>query len=174
VTLRDIHDPKLAGGRAMGRKVLEALGLETAFSHMEWFLTPAGEAVFGEIGGRPPGARSVDIMNYASDIDVFRGWAEAICHGRFSQSIDRRYNAAVIFKRAQGQGHIQRIAGLESLQHDFGRHLVCTNLVKVGEPRRNWKQSLVSDGYLIVRHPDLDTTLQMADRVGTDLQIYAG
>lgn len=174
ISLRDIHDPKLAGGRAMGRKVLEALELGTAFSHMEWFLTPSGEAVFGEIGGRPPGARSVDIMNYASDIDVFRGWAEAVCHGRFSQKIERRYNAAVIFKRAQGQGRIQRLEGLETLRRDFGRHLVCNNLVKVGEPRRNWKQSLVSDGYLIVRHADLETTLHMADRVGTDLQIYAG
>ena len=41
-------------------------------------------------------------------------------------------------------------------------------------PRRDWKTTLVSDGYLIVRHPDLETTLAMADRVGTDLQLFAG
>jgi len=174
VTLREIDDPQLAAGCAMGRAVLRALSIETGFSHMEWFRTPAGEAVFGEIGGRPPGARSVDIMNFASDIDVYRGWAEAVCHGRFSQPIVRKYNAAVIFKRAQGEGRIQRIQGLDRLIHDFGRHLVANHLAQVGEPRRDWKQSLISDGYLIVRHPDLQTTLHMADRVGTDLQLFAG
>lgn len=174
VSLREFDAPHLAAGRAMGLQVLEALGFRTGFTHMEWFLKENGEAVFGEIGARPPGARSVDIMNYASDVDVYRGWAEAICHRRFSQKINRTYNAAVIFKRAQGQGRIQRIEGLDTLRHDFGRYLVCENLASVGTPRRNWKQSLISDGYLIVRHPDLETTMRMADRVGTDLQLYAG
>jgi len=31
----------------------------------------------------------------------------------------------------------------------------------------------LSDGYLIVRHPDLERTLEIADAVGTDLQIEA-
>ena len=46
-------------------------------------------------------------MNYASDIDLFAGWAEAVARGQFSQTVERRYNAAIIFKRAQGQGRIQ-------------------------------------------------------------------
>ena len=60
--------------------------------------------MFGEIAARPPGARTVDLMNYACDIDLFPGWAEAVLHGRFSQPIERKYNAAIIFKRAQGRG----------------------------------------------------------------------
>lgn len=173
VNLRDLEDPQLAGGRRMGRQVLTALGLDTGFSHMEWFLTPAGEAVFGEIGGRPPGARSVDLMNYTCDTDVYRGWAEALCHGRFSEPTERQYNAVVIFKRAEGEGRIRRIEGLDRLRHDFGRHLVAESLARPGEPRRNWKQSLVSDGYLIVRHADLGTAINMADRVGSDLKLFA-
>ncbi len=173
ISLRDFDAPHLAAGRAMGNQVLEALGFRTGFTHMEWFLKEDGEAVFGEIGARPPGARSVDIMNYASDLDVYRGWAEAICHRRFTQPITRKYNAAVIFKRAQGQGRIRRIEGLEILRREFGNYLVCEDLAPIGAPRRNWKQSLVSDGYLVVRHPDLETAMHMADRVGTDLQLFA-
>ncbi len=173
VTLRRIGDPKLAPGLDLGRKVLDVLGLDTGFTHMEWFLTPDGEAVFGEIGGRPPGARSVELMNYGCDIDVFRGWAEAVCHGSFGQSVDRRYNAAVIFKRAHGRGRIQRIEGLERLMAQCGDHIVSVDLLPPGAPRRNWRATLLSDGWVIVRHPDLATTLQIADRVGTDLQIYA-
>ena len=174
ITLRGVEAEHLATGNRLGHQVLEALGFETGFTHMEWFLKDDGEAVFGEIGARPPGARSVDIMNYGSDIDVYVGWAEAVCHGAFSQNVERKYNAAVIFKRAQGQGRIRHIAGLEALQRDFGEALIHTELLPLGAPRRNWKQTLISDGHLVVRHPDLDATLAMADRVGTDLTLYAG
>lgn len=174
VSLRNVEAERIAPGVLMGRQVLKALGFNSGFTHMEWFLKDDGEAVFGEIGGRPPGARSVDIMNYASDIDVYVGWAEAVCHGSFSQKIERKYNAAVIFKRAQGQGRIQQIHGLQTLLHEFGDAVACVDLLPIGARRRNWKATLISDGHLVVRHPDLQTTLHMADRVGTDLNIYAG
>ncbi len=174
ITRRDPDTEPLRPGREMGRRVLEALGFRTGFTHMEWFLTPGGEAVFGEIGARPPGARSVEGMNYACDLDCFTGWAEAVCHGRFSQKVERRYNSAVIFKRARGQGRIRRIEGLERLVARYRPHIVSIDLLPPGAPRRNWKQTLLSDGHLILRHPDLDATLEMADRVGTDLQLHAG
>lgn len=173
MNLRDIEADFLAGGREMGRKVLEALGFETGFSHMEWFIKPDGEAVFGEIGARPPGARSTEVMNYSNDIDVFTGWAEAVCRGSLSQKVERKYNAAVIFKRAQGQGLIRKIEGLEPLLAEFGDYVTCVNLAPLGAPRRNWKQTLISDGYIILRHPNLETAMAMADKVGENLQLYA-
>lgn len=174
VTLRRLDRPELEPGRALGCAVLRALGFQTGFSHMEWFHTPDGEAVFGEIGARPPGARSVDLMNYACDLDTYTGWAEAVCLGRFSQRVERRYNSAVVFKRARGEGRIRRIEGLERLVARYRPCIACIDLLPVGAPRRNWKQTLISDGYLIVRHPDFQATLEMADRIGVELQIHAG
>jgi hypothetical protein len=174
VALRDIGRPELAAGRAMGLQVLEALGFRTGFTHMEWFLTPAGEAVFGEIGARPPGARSVEIMNWTGDLDLYRGWAEAVTRRRFSQPSRRTHNAAVVFKRASGAGVIRRIEGLQGLLRRFGPHIVEVDLLPLGARRRDWKQTLLSDGFVIVRHPDLAATLEMADRVGTDLRLFAG
>jgi hypothetical protein len=173
MTLRDVDSDYLAGGREMGRQVLRSLGFRTGFTHMEWFIKPDGEAVFGEIAARPPGARSTELMNYGCDVDVFSGWAEAVCHRKLSQKVERKYNAAVIFKRAQGQGRIRRIEGLERLLRDFGQWVTCVNLSPIGAPRRNWKQTLISDGYLILRHPDIETAMVMADRVGSELRIYA-
>lgn len=174
VTLRDVDHPQLRAGVELGLGVLRALGFRTGFTHMEWFRKPDGEAVFGEIAARPPGARSTELMNYGCDIDVFRGWAEATCHHRWSQPVERRYNSAVIFKRAQGQGRIRSIEGLEGLLERYGEAVVCVNLLPLGAPRRNWKATLISDGYLIVRHPDLGACLEMADRVGTHLRLLAG
>jgi formate-dependent phosphoribosylglycinamide formyltransferase (GAR transformylase) len=173
VNLRNLDRPELAAGRELGKRVIEALGFRTGFTHMEWFLTPSGEAVFGEIGGRPPGGRSVDLMNYSNDFDIYLGWAEAVTRGEFNQTAHRRYNAAAIFKRARGQGRISAIHGLDSLRHRFGEHIVVEELLHIGEHRRNWRQTLLSDGYLIVRHPELERTLEIADAVGTDLQIDA-
>jgi formate-dependent phosphoribosylglycinamide formyltransferase (GAR transformylase) len=174
VVVRDVYATHLRPGRLMGEAVLKALEFETGYTHMEWFLTPQGEAVFGEIAARPPGAHLVDLINFASDIDTFTGWAEAVCHGRFSQLVERKYNSAWIYKRAQGQGRIQRVEGLAPLMAELSEHVMVLDLLPVGAQRRNWKQTLVSDGMIIVRHPDLEKTLEIADRFSTELRIYAG
>lgn len=173
VNLRDIDRPELAKGRELGRRVIETLDFRTGFTHMEWFLTPDGDAVFGEIGARPPGGRSVDLMNYTHDFDIYVGWAEAVTDRPFTQVANRRYNAAAIFKRARGQGRICAVHGLEELRRRYGPHIVVEDLLPLGAPRRNWKQTLISDGYLIVRHPELDRTLEIADAVGRELQLDA-
>jgi hypothetical protein len=154
--------------------VLRALGFETGFSHMEWFLTPGGEAVFGEIGARAPGARLVHMMNYSVDADLFVGWAEAVCHGRLSQDLTKKYNAAMVFKRAEGPGKtITRIEGLERLMARYGEHVVNLELVRVGEARRDPRQVLVGDGWIAVRHFDLPSALEIADAFGSELRIHA-
>src|SRR5262249_9591826 len=95
VSLRDLDAPDLQPGRALGAATLKALGFRDGFTHMEWYRKADGEVVFGEIGARPPGGRMVDAMNYATDADLFAGWAEAVTHGRISQPVARRYNAGI-------------------------------------------------------------------------------
>ena len=173
IALRDPDAPELAAGKRMGFAVLEAMRFRDGFTHMEWYRKPDGEVVFGEIGARPPGARTVDVMNFASDVDLFRGWAEAVCHGTLAP-VTRQHNACSIFKRAQGQGRIQRIDGLGRLMSEFGEHVCVVDLLPLGAPRRDWHQTLISDGMLILRHPDLDSLVEIAKRFGTDLQLFAG
>lgn len=171
--LRNLEDERLSSGVQMGKDVLRALGFKTGFTHMEWYRKFDGEAVFGEIAARPPGGRTVDLMNYTCDIDLFRGWAEAVVHGRFTQPVERQFNAAIIFKRATGQGTIKRIEGLDRLMGELGPHIAAVQLAQVGAPRKNWRQSLTGDGYIVVRHPDFMTCLEMADRISTELRLIA-
>src|ERR1700733_507702 len=106
LALRDLDDPSLAKGRELGVEGIGALGFRDGFTHMEWYRKADGEVVFGEIGARPPGARTVDVMNYGCDSDLFSAWAQAVTQGRIAQPITRHYNAASIFKRASGAGRI--------------------------------------------------------------------
>jgi len=172
--LRDLDAPELKGGHEMGHAVIEALKFKTGFTHMEWYRKADGEVVFGEIAARPAGARTVDLMNFVSDIDLFRGYAEAEVKGTFSQVGPRKYNTVNIFKRAKGTGRIQRVEGLDSILYRFRPHIVNIDLLPIGAPRRNWVQTLVSDGYVTIRHPDFQAAMDIADAVGTDLTMYAG
>ncbi len=174
VVLRHPDVDHLAPGIQMGQRVIEAMGFQDGFTHMEWYLKPDGEAVFGEIGARPPGGRTVDAMNFASEVDLFRWWAEALVHGRISERLERRYNCATVFKRAIGQGRILGYAGLDRLLAKFGTNVAAVELNPIGASRRDWRQQLIGDGMVVVRHPDLQSCLDIADRFGTDFQIHAG
>ena len=173
ISIRDLTQPKLAGGIALGRAVLDALGMQDGFTHMEWFRTPSGEAVFGEIACRSGGAGLVDQMNYTCDIDLHREWARVLCHGRFEASAERKYNVGMVFKRARGWGNITRIEGLRDWLHAYGRWVVEENLSRPGTPRRDWKQTQIADGRLMVRHPEWDDVLRMCMAAATDIQIHA-
>lgn len=174
IALRNPDAPELAGGVKMGFDVIRALDFRSGFTHMEWYRKADGEVVFGEIGARPPGAHQVDQMNYACDFDVYREWARAVTHGQFGAVIARKYNVATIYKRAQGHGRIHAVQGLDDIYRKYRDTIVWNTLLPVGAMRRNWKQTLVSDGFLMLRHPDLQTTLAIADEVGTQVRMQAG
>jgi formate-dependent phosphoribosylglycinamide formyltransferase (GAR transformylase) len=173
MALRDIGAPGLQGGRELGAAVLRVLGFRDGFTHMEWYRKAGGEVVFGEIGARPPGARTVDVMNYATDSDLFYGWAEAITQGRISQAAEKRYNAASIFKRASGAGRITHYEGLDKLLAEYQEHVAAIELLPVGAPRRDWRATTTADGMVIIRHAELPAALEIAQRFAAELQLYA-
>jgi hypothetical protein len=173
LALRDLDEPGLQGGRELGAAVIKALGFRDGFTHMEWYRKADGEVVFGEIGARPPGARTVDVMNYACDADLFTAWAQAVTQGRISEPIERRYNAASIFKRARGTGRIAGYEGLDNLLERYGPNVVALDLLPVGAPRRDWRATTTGDGMVIIRHPELPAALDIAQRFAAELQLYA-
>jgi biotin carboxylase len=173
LSIRDLEQPHIRTGMELGRSVLRALGMGDGMTHMEWFRKPDGEVVFGEVACRPGGACVVDLMNYTSDIDLFREWARVATLRRFEASTERKYNVGIVFKRAQGQGQISAIRGLTEFYDRYRPHIVEDTLLRPGTARRDWKATLLSDGYLVVRHPDWDEACRMAFAAATDVHLYA-
>lgn len=172
-TVRDLQQPGLQGGLALGRGVLEALGMGTGFTHLEWYRKADGEVVFGEVGCRVGGARLIDQMNYTSDVDLYVEWARAVCWGAFEADTTRHYNVAIVFKRAAGQGRITRIEGLDAVVARHRPWIQEVDLLPVGAMRRDWTQTLVSDGFVILRHPEWDEALRMANDVQEHVRLFA-
>jgi len=56
----------------------------------------------------------------------------------------------------------------------MGEHIVNIDLLALGEPRRDWRATVLSDGIVVVRHPDLATTIELVERVAAELRLHAG
>lgn len=173
VVYRDPLRPDLQAGVQLGREVLTALGMGTGFTHMEWYRKSDGEVVFGEIGCRNGGGHFVDMMNWSNDFDVFREWARSVCWHSFEAQAHRRYHVGMVFKRALGEGRICAIEGMDAVRRDWGEHIVADALLPIGAPRRNWKQTLLSDGFVAFRHPDLRVVDAIMRAVIGGVQLHA-
>ncbi|MER2560634.1 MAG: hypothetical protein ABTQ32_07950, partial [Myxococcaceae bacterium] len=119
------------------------------------------------------GAHLVDQMNYTSDIDLFREWARVATWRSFEAHLPRKYNVGIVFKRALGQGRITRITGLNDWLREAGPWCVEEKLFRPGQQRRNWKNTLLSDGHVVVRHPDWDEAYRLSFAAATDITLFA-
>ena len=173
IVYRDPYRADLQGGIKLGRAVLKALGMGTGFTHMEWYRKADGEVVFGEIGCRNGGGHFVDMMNWSNDFDVYREWARSVCWHSFEAQAQRSYHVGMVFKRAAGEGRICAIQGMDAIRRRWGAHIVADELLPIGAPRRNWKQTLISDGFVAVRHPELRAVKHMCAELAGLVQLYA-
>lgn len=146
--------PKEVGGkefqavREIGPKAIAALGLDTGFTHMEWFKRKDGSPVISEIGARPPGAQFVSVMSWAYDRSLYHAWAEAVIAGKVSGKFTRSHAAGIAFLRGPGQGRIVAVDGVDAAQQAMGALVVEAKLPEVGRMKATGYEG---DGYVIVR-----------------------
>jgi biotin carboxylase len=87
-----------------GFKLIELFKIKGKFFHFEFFRTKkSGELVPLELNLRPPGGLTVDMFNYACDIDIFQKWAEVIVGEDAHFDYERKYFCAYISLRNQYQ-----------------------------------------------------------------------
>ncbi len=82
-----------------GRKIVDAYRLKERFFHLEFFRTDSNRLVALEANLRPPGGYTVDMFNYANDIDIYREWAQVVVHNRFAAAYDRKYICCYIGRK---------------------------------------------------------------------------
>jgi hypothetical protein len=82
-----------------GRAIIAAFDLRERFFHFEFFRTPEGRLIALEVNMRPPGGLSLDLFNYANDIDLYAQWANLVVHGRFDARYDWPYFACYIGRK---------------------------------------------------------------------------
>ena len=168
---RDIAGPEWADITELGVRAVSALGLDTGFTHMEWFRRNDGSLAIGEIAARPPGANIVRMTGLAHDADMYRAWARAVIDDAFDGPYTRKYAVGCAFLRGVGRGRVVRVTGVERAQELIGRHVVEARLPQPGAPRSD---SYEGDGHVIVRDPDTNVVLAALKTVIETIQVHYG
>jgi len=158
---RRIDGPEFAGIRAAGPKSLDALGMNTGLSHMEWFRRKDGSVAISEVGARPPGAQFTTLMSYAHDHDFYRAWIELMVFDTFTVP-ERKFSAGAAYLRGQGQGRVKSIRGLELAQKELGDLVVEAKLPQIGQSP---KEGYEGEGYVVVRHPETEVVVNALNRM---------
>ena len=149
---REVDDTRYDDIRRVGGEALQALGMTSGLTHMEWFRRRDGSLAVSEVAARPPGAQITTLVSRSTDADFVRGWAELMVFDTFTPP-ERKYAAGAAFLRAQGKpgGVIRAVHGLDRLS-DATRALVTdAQMPFIGAgPRPSYE----GDGWMIVRHPE--------------------
>jgi len=135
-----------------GRRTLKAFGVRERFFHFEFFRTENDGLVGLEVNMRPPGGLTMDMFNYANDIDLYREWANVVVFGRFTAIYNRPYHCCFAGRRTHkryAHSHAEVVQAL-------GSHLVHHEPINSA-----FGVALGDHGYLF-RTTDLDQVHELA------------
>lgn len=145
-----------------GRRIVEAYGLRERPFHFEFFRMPDGVLVALEVNMRQPGGATVDLWNWAGDIDFYRAWAEVVVHGTTTVSSDK---PSYVLWSGRKPGRPYRLSH-DEIARRFG-HL----LIHVERVDDVFATAMGSFGY-VLRDPSLETLLaasaEILDKAGAD------
>jgi biotin carboxylase len=167
---REIDGPRYEDIREAGARTLEALGMDTGLSHMEWFRRRDGSVAISEVGARPPGAQITTLVSRAHDIDFLHAWARVMVYGEFDPP-ERRYAAGAAFLRGQGHGRVVAIHGLEQAGRELGDLVTDVKLPELGQTPAG---SYEGEGYVLLRHPETEVVKEALLRLINTVRVELG
>jgi len=166
---KEISAPKYQRARQVGYAAIQALGLDTGMTHMEWFCRPDGRIAIGEIGARPPGAQFAECTGLVHGVNAHKVWARLIVDEAFDGPWKRNSSVAIAFLRGQGTGKITKIDGLQEAQEKMGNLVVDVKLPMVGAMRSS---SYEGEGWVIIQHEDSDIVKRAALELISTVRVH--
>ena len=108
-----------------------------------------------EVNMRQPGGLTVDMFNYANDIDFYGAWAEVITTGHVELHVTRPYHCLYAGRKA---GRVYR------LEHEDVRRRFADLIVHHERIDDVFSAAIGNYGY-IIRDPDLEPLLEAAGAI---------
>ncbi len=158
--------------KAMGAQVIEALGIGTSATHMEWFSGSRG-LMFSEIGCRPPGVGAWDLYSAGNDLDLYREWAQLIVHGSTHRRPSRRCAAGIVALRPETDGVITGYSGVDAVHQRFGELVIDAHLPEPGTPTQGVEAGYMANAWVRARHEDYDHLRFVLDEIGRSITVHA-
>ena len=139
--------------RKAGQAVIKAFPCRSRCFHLEFFrlredkkgLGKKGDLIGLEVNMRPPGRPTLDMMNYAADIDVYRIWANMVVYDE--ALIDSTHKKYYTVYAARRKKHTYKIE-LEDIKKEYEDNIV------MEEDMPEITAGAMGDHYLIARFED--------------------
>lgn len=159
--------------KALGRKVIEEIGLGTVPTHMEWFATQRG-LKFSEIGARPPGVGQWDLYCAANEIDLYKEWANAIVHGQCYDLPTQRYSAAILNLRPTQDGTILGYSGVDEVMLKYSEWIISCHFPDPGTPTQPIANGYMANAWIQMKYPDYDELRSILMEIANTITVHAG
>ncbi|NND19784.1 MAG: ATP-grasp domain-containing protein [Silicimonas sp.] len=170
VSTNAVGDEKYNELREMGRRVISALGITTAPTHMEWFFGPKG-LKFSEIGCRPPGVGQWDSYCAGNDFDLYRDWAMAVCHHKTEARLSRRFSCGIIALRPDSDGLISGYDGTDAIFAKYEDLVVGQHFPTPGTSTQPVAAGYMANAWMRVRHENFDTLRDILNEIGETIRV---
>jgi biotin carboxylase len=119
-TLREIP----ADLEEAGRRVLQAFDVRERFFHFEFFRPQGdGRLIALEVNMRPPGGPTVDLWNYANEIDLYWEWANIVVNNRFVEKYTRKYHGCYVGRKHNKNYVHSHEEIMEAFGHCIAHHM---------------------------------------------------
>lgn len=117
-----------------GRRAVHSFGVKSRFIHFEFFrlkedmpsIGPAGTLAGLEVNMRPSGGCSPDMMNFASQTDVYKIWADMIAYGHSTLHPEPAERFCAFVGRRDGKSYLRSD---ENILESYGDHLMLAGKV---------------------------------------------
>lgn len=124
--------------KELGSKIVAMYRLKARFFHIEFFKRSNGEYVALEINMRPPGGYTVDMFNYANDMDIYYEWANVMVNNQFDALPSKRYYTCYISRKKRF-----------SYEHTHEEIMARQSVVLYGQNAPAWRGPLGDEGYIV-------------------------
>lgn len=158
--------------RAMGKRVIEVLGIETSATHMEWFFGPKG-LKFSEIGCRPPGVGAWDLYNAGNDLDLYHEWAKLVVHGGTDSRASRRFSSGMIALRPDQDGIIRHYENAHDILMRYKPNMIDHHFPPPGAATQGVESGYMGNAWMRLRHEDFDALRGILNDIGETVQVRA-
>ena len=166
---RDITSPEYDGPREMGLAAVKALGLDSGFTHMEWFQRADGTLAIGEIALRPPGANITRMTGIAHDFDPYRAWARAVVDDAFDGPYQRNWAVGCAYLRGMGSGRVVRVDNVDAVNKKVGKFVEEAKMPTIGAPKSD---SYEGDGFAVMKHKTTDGVRELVKYVIENVRVH--
>ncbi|MCU0648332.1 MAG: ATP-grasp domain-containing protein [Gemmatimonadaceae bacterium] len=167
---REVDEPQFDDIRDAGARALDALGMDTGLTHMEWFRRKDGTLAISEVAARPPGAQITTMNSRAHDFDFVRAWTNVMINEEFDPPT-RKYAVGTAFLRGQGEGRVRRVVGLDQVRQELGSLVTDWRLPFEGQTPTG---SYEGEGFIVLRHPETAVVTEALSRLISVVRVELG